>query len=856
MALLTPRERRQIESVREGFFADADGLRAVEARTRTVDDLLRDRFERVFGSSPGVAAVAVGGYGRGELFPSSDVDLLLLFSSLREVEKSDNEIGRLIASLWDAKLQVSQSVRTPRDCTSLARDNTELHISLLDTRFVAGDEGFLRELQEGTLPRFYLREQRSLMRALTSKARARHKSYEDTMYHLEPNVKEGPGGLRDLQFSCWVAQLENVSGSGIPACGEFLPAEVTGEIDEARRLLFAVRCYLHYLYGRDRNILTFGMQDSIATEADGKAFRGSGVTDMMRTFYRRSRSVHRLALHSMEAASQPTNTLLSILRKRKSRLSNREFAVTKGQIYFKDPYAIKHSPECALRLFEFQARHGLRLASQTERRLRAELPALRRHIESSSGHWARLREIFRLPHTVLALSAMRESGFLFCLIPEFEQADCLVIHDFYHRYTVDEHTIVAVRILKDLARKTDGIDRRFAELLAEVRAPEIVCLALLYHDLGKAVKGKPHAQSSAEMANAGMQRLGLDDEIERKTVDHLIRDHLAMSTVMTKQDLGEPSVLEAFKERVGTLERLNMLTVMTYADMVAVNPSAALQWRKQLLWRLHRGTRAVFKRDHGDKRIRSATVADYIGRIGDADEREGLASFVRGFPERYVRTHTAEDVRRHAALASRLEAGAAKVECQRLGAQTEIVVVCADRPALFASLCAGITASGGYIVSAEAYSQIDGLILDKFRIIPTPGGDLLQFGTRGLQEMERRLERLAVGRLIPEDLVFIRPRRSKKRPTSDEPPLVTYDNRTSARSTIFSVYTRDRNKLLHDLSSVFPAAGCDIDVVLCHTQGGVAMDTFYVRKNGAKLDEATCETLRGRLVGACEAPAH
>ena len=454
-----------------------------------------------------------------------------------------------------------------------------------------------------------------------------------------------------------------------------------------------------------------------------------------------------------------------------------------------------------------------------------------------------------------ALATMRESGFLSCLIPEFEVADCLVIRDFYHRYTVGEHTLLSVRILKNLATLKDGIDRRFADLLAEVRSPELVAVALLYHDLGKAVEGRPHAQASAEMAAAGMQRLGLVDEMARNTVLGLVRDHLAMSAVMTKRDLGEPAVLEAFKERVGTLEHLNMLTVLTYADMVAVNPSASLEWRKQLLWRLYRGTRAIFERDHGDKRILDASAADYLARVTDPELRNALAGFVSGFPVRYIRTHSIDDVRRHAALATSLAPNSATVQCRRRELETEIVILCNDRPSLFANLCAGIAASGGEIVTAEGYCREDGLVLDKFRIIPIPGGDLLQFGPRGLQQIERRLKKLATGRLDPRDLVHNRPRRPRRFP-QEEPPLVTFDSETSQRSTIFSVYACDRSQLLHDLSSVLTDAGCDIDVVLCHTQGRVAMDTFYVRKDGNRLESGICESLKNRLISACQVRSH
>ena len=578
MSSLNTYHVQQMERVSSDFFEDGDGLRAVTRRTEAVDDIVRGRFEESFAGMGGVAAVAVGGYGREELFPFSDVDLLLLFGGMREAERHQERIAKLIASLWDSKLQVSHSVRTPKDCTSLAHDNTDLHISLLDARFVAGDGGFVAALRERLLPKFYLREQRFLLRSLVQKARHRHQSFEDTLYHLEPNIKEGPGGLRDYHLACWVAQLSDIKPGRLPASGECLPAGSWLDADASRRFLFSLRCYLHYYYGRDSNVLSFDLQDSIAHAAVGKLYDGpGGAADMMRAFYRNTRSVYRLALRLMDESSSPANALVSILRKRKSRLSNVDFSVSGGLIYLKEPRLLENRPERVLDLFEFQARHGLALAAETARRIHDQSAAFRAHVEAGHGPWPALKRILLLPHAYRALESMREAGVLYALFPEFALVDCLVIRDFYHRYTVDEHTLVAIRVLKDLPGASEGIDRRFASLLGEVENTELLHLALLYHDLGKGVEGRPHEQTSAEMARSGLRRIGVQDPLARETVIQLVADHLLMSEFMTKRDLSEMSVLEDFKRQVKTLERLKLLTLLTYADTVAREPLGAIE---------------------------------------------------------------------------------------------------------------------------------------------------------------------------------------------------------------------------------------------------------------------------------------
>ena len=853
MSSLSTYHVQQMERLSSDFFEDGNGLRVVGRRTATVDDIVQGRFGEVFtGESSGVAAIAVGGYGRKEMFPHSDVDLLLLFARRKDVDRHAERISSLLASLWDSKLRVSHSVRDPRDCTSLAPNNTELHISLLDTRFVAGDRAFFEEFRATTLPRFYLREQRPLFQSLAESARKRHKAFDRTLYHLEPNVKEGPGGLRDYHLACWVSQLENVHPRGIPSSEEFLPRHRDWDIREAKRFLFALRCYLHYYFGRDKNLLSYDMQDTIAHAGAGIIYRGeAGVADLMRTFFRSTRSIHRLALRLMDESAAPGSSLLKFLRRRKSRLSNRDFSVNNGRIYFKSTHALQTSPEQALGIFQFQARHGLPLAAESEARIRDQLVSVRAHFDSHATHWPQLRDILLLPNAYRALEAMRESGVLYSLFPDFELIDCLVIRDFYHRYTVDEHTLVTIRVLKDLPEASDPIDRRYAGLMQEVEQAELLYCALLFHDIGKGVEGNGHQVASATIADQAMRRMGLTDPQDRDTVLYLVREHLSMSEVMTKRDLSETAVLEGFKARVKTLERLKLLTLMTYADTVAVNPMVVTNWRKELLWRLYLGVYAVFQRDHEDNRIRPGFEEGILELASDPRERRRVKRFLGGFPERYLRTHPAEEIYEHARLASDLVPGSATVVSNRYHGNLEFVVLAWERPFLFASLCAAIASFGLNIEHAEAFSNDAGLILDSFRVSSVRAVTKGELDARVLAHFEQRLRRVAEGTLDVRQLLKRRMPVSYRRHNA-EPPRVSFDNETSSRATIFYVQAPDRSGLLYDLSSVFSQHECDIDVVLCQTQGHRAIDVFYLQQSSAKLDAEICGTIRGELLEACE----
>lgn len=851
MSSLSTYHPEQMDRISTAFFERADGQRAVASRTAVVDAIVRGRFQEVFkGYGRGLAAIAVGGYGRAELFPHSDVDLLLLFDRSRQAERHKEEISSLLGALWDSKLRVSHSVRDPRDCTSLAPGNTELHISLLDTRFLAGDRVFFDDFVQSTLPRFYWREQKALLRSLAESARKRHAGFDRTIYHLEPDVKEGPGGLRDFQLACWAGQLDNADRERVPASEEFLPRDPDRDLSDPKRLLFAVRCYLHHYHGRDKNLLSFEMQDSIANAAVGKLYPGDGdVADLMRAFFRSARTIHRVALQAIEESVAPSSSLLALFRRHTSRLGNRHFSVRYGRIYFKDSGILRMRPDLALGVFEFQARHGLPLSAEAERRIRAAEAGIREHFDSGSSHWPPLKRILSLPHSYRALEAMRETGVLYSLCPEFQLIDCLVIRDFYHRYTVDEHTLVTIRVLKRLPKAEQPIDARFARLMEEVGRLDLLCCALLFHDVGKGADGAGHDEASAVIAERSLKRIGMRDRHELDTVLYLIREHLSMSEVMTKRDLSEPSVLGEFKAKVGTLERLKLLTLMTYVDTVAVNPQAVTTWRKELLWRLYLGVHGVFERDHEDFRIRPES-SEVLQLAAGSAERRAMQQFLAGFPVRYLRTHEPEEIYEHFQMASQLEPGDARAASNRVHGELQLVVLAWERPFLFASLCAAISSCEFNIEHAEAFSNQDGLVLDAFRVSGPRRAPKGEVDPRDVRRLERRMRRIADGSLDPADLV-----RSIKPPVDSwrdmEPPRVSFESETSARATIFYVHSRDRRALLYELAVVFSQNECDIDVVLCQTQGGRAIDAFYVRRDGAKLPDEAAVRISEALLQTC-----
>lgn len=836
------------------FFETGDGLASIFDRSEAVDAIVAEAFRRSFGDTAevsGVSLLAVGGYGRSQLFPQSDVDLLFLFADEAGAGRRREALATVLTDLWDAKLRISQSVRTTAECARFAGDNSELHISLLDARYIAGDRELYLELTSRILPKFFLREQKSLTRALIDSAQDRHREYGQTIYHLEPNLKEAPGGFRDFQLACWLTQLNFMQSDRVPLSEENLPGDSAPQAIAAKEFLSSLRCYLHYLSGRDDNRIDFDLQDAISDKSTGKAFTNTEhASEWMRHYYRHVRGVHRLALRSIEEHGTARNSLLQMMRSGRSKLSNSDFSVANGRVFFRYSQALEVQPELVLDLFRFVARHGIPLAARTERIVERHLAGVRRYLSTAGKLWPALAEILRQDHAYEALTAMRETGALYALLPELEEIDCLVIRDFYHRYTVDEHTVLTIRMLKRLSTAKDKATIRLAELNAEVRRPELLCLALLFHDVGKASVLEGYAPQSLEKAAGAMQRMGVDPD-SQQFVNFLIEHHLTMADFITKRDISDPETVEEFANIVGAVENLQALTLVTYADTAAVNRGAMTAWRRQLLWQFYIATHNRLTGHVEDRRIHIDPEAPVLGEAPKAD-RAGLQNFLEGFPERYLRTHSVDQVLVQYKLSKELESKEASVSIEKKDSRYEIMVLTWDRPFLFASVCAVMASFGLNIERAEAFSNAQGMVLDTLTVTVSErrGGADLDAGDR--KQIIRTLRRVLSGKEDVQDMLSRRSVALGGRGRLPITPEVTYDNTTSSRATIFHVVAQDRTGLLFDLSSAFSRNSCDIEVVLIETQGRRAIDVFYIVGPGGKLSDAECANLINELRGACE----
>ncbi|HTM50358.1 MAG TPA: HD domain-containing protein, partial [Bryobacteraceae bacterium] len=673
------------------------------------------------------------------------------------------------------------------------------------------------------LPRFIHGNRQSLIRNLAQLTHERCHKFEDTFYHLEPNIKETPGGLRDYQLLCWLSRIQNPGAAAASPPGPF------PDLEPARRFLFSLRCFLHFASGRDNNLLSFDAQEA-AAEFTGKP----GAAEWMREYFRHARDIYRASTRSLEAGDARSGTLFSSFRDWRSRLSNAEFTVLRERLYFKSPQQIEQDPMLALRCVEFVARHGIRLSQDAERRITAQLPGLSRYFSQRRPVWPAIAEIFSLPYLDRALSAMHETGMLNAVFPEQQQIECLVIRDFYHRYTVDEHTLMTIRILLGLRKSTLKGARVYAELLSELDNPATLYFALLYHDVGKGTPGEGHVDVSVRLCDAAMERMEMPAP-DREMVRFLIDSHLALSDTMNSRDLEDPRTIELLAHRLQTVERLKALTLLTYGDISAVNPEVMTPWRRSQLWRLYLLAYNELTRELDAERIEP--------RPADSPEK---AAFLQGFPTRYLRTHGEKEIETHLALEKAAAGKGVAVRLEKLEDAYRVTLVAQDRPFLFASIAGTLSSFGMNILKAEAFANRRGTVLDTFCFADP--NRTLELNPEEADSLIAKLERVVLGKADVVQLLQNRPKPVLPSKGAKLAPSLWFDSEASATATLIHLVAQDRPGLLYDTVSAMSSEGCNIEVVLIDTEAHKAIDVFYITWQGSKLDAQRQERLRNRLL--------
>jgi [protein-PII] uridylyltransferase len=851
--------RAYLESVRgelaERHFAGASGSEIVTAMTAAMDDLLRALFHyadaehgrRAPKLNQKITVVARGGYGRGELNPQSDVDLLFLHDYKRgPYAEIVTEI--ILHALWDAGLIVGHGVRTAKECVRLANDDLKEKTAILDARFLCGDEKLYAELDKLLIADVLNRNQDKFFATKLEESRKRHAQYGDSIYLLEPQIKEGEGGLRDLHTAMWLAKVKYKVHSLEELVQKAVITEPeAAEVIEARDFLWRVRNSLHFLTGRHFDQLTFELQERIEPMLGVKPDEGqSAGSALMRAYYQHASTIHRFAEGLIARVTE--NTAGGFFRRTPTRKIRPGVIVQGKLLSIAQADFFKRDPINLLTIYADCQAQDVSLSGSTYQLVRDNLGLIDDRLRKDPRVAEALMTILGARQRVAeTLEAMHLSGVLGAIIPEFGNLYARVLHDLYHIYTVDRHSLVAVR---ELERLRTGEFKDSTPLLTEVARElgqlPLVFLSLLLHDIGKG-HGHEHHERGAKLTAEVSQRLGLNNE-EIDLVVFLVRNHLMMSQVAQKGDLDDLTTVQEFAHTVGSIDRLKALYLLTYADMRAVAPKVYNNWRDMLLSDLYLRALKVLEqgdREAADPARRLATVKATVREnlLAVSAPEADVSAFIDQMPDRYFFTVPEDDIGLHFDLMRSLDDRPLVCRIRHFPELefSEFIVVTHDQTGLFSKIAGVLTANNLNILSARITTRSNGVAMDVFRVSHQMGESSMALEEDRWLRVERDLERVITGQQDIAELVAAahHVQSAGRKFVRHVPTEVTVDNRTSEQFTVIDVFTQDRVGLLFAITHTLFRLGLRIHLARISTNADQAIDVFYVsdRDSGAKIED-------------------
>ena len=821
-------------------------------------------------ASERIACLAVGGYGRAEMAPFSDVDLLFL-TPYKQTAWGESLIESVLYCLWDLRLKVGQAVRTVDDCLRLARGDVTIRTSLLEHRPLWGDAGLAAELDTRLWGELFETTGTEFVELKLAERARRHARQGASRYLLEPNVKEGKGGLRDLQTLFWIAKYLNRARSpaDLVALGVFTPEEYRIFAD-AEAFLWMTRVHLHLLTGRATEQLTFDAQVEIADVLGYRPTAGQrAVERFMQDYFTQAKAVGdltRIFLAGLEARHvrlRPSlgRTLRSVFAFGRDAAAP-GYRLKHGRLDVADPEAFLADPVNLMRLFEEALSAGLEIHPDALRLVVANLGRVDDPLRvdpEANRIFLRLLLSHNNPERTLRL--MNETGLLGAFIPAFGRVVAMMQFNMYHHYTVDEHTIQTISTLSQIERGELKADLPVAsEIIAKGVNRPVLYVALLLHDLGKG-SGADHSERGAAIAAELCPRLGLAPE-DAELVEWLVRHHLLMSDTAQKRDLADPRTVRDFAAAVKSPTRLRLLTVLTVCDIRGVGPGIWNNWKAMLLRALYAETldhltgggagQSSPEREAAAREALALALADWPAEAVAAETARHYAPYWLGFD---TATHV-----RFAGLIRRLAEGeepAMQAELEPARDATQVSFAMSDHPGIFARLAGALALAGANVVDARTYTSSDGLATAAFWIQDRDGRP---YAKSRLSRLRASVLRTLRGEIVARDALRDKDRIRKRERDFVVPTRIAFDNAGSEIYTIVEVETRDRPGLLYDLARTLTASNVSIASAIIATYGEVAVDVFYVKdlfglKLHAEAKRRALETRLREAIAAAPGPA-
>jgi len=827
--------------------------------------------------APKIAIIAIGGYGRGELNPCSDVDIMFLHTASSKPGKDEAEaIEKILYLLWDVGFKVGYSVRSVSEAIRQANEDLMSKTALLESRLLTGEETLFTQFQERFMKQCVRGKEKEYINWRIRNQAERHAKYNDTIYLQEPNIKSGCGGLRDYHNLLWVAFFaERVRSTSEMVSLKLMNESERRMLERGYDFLLQIRTELHLLNKRSTDILTLYFQGQIANRLQypqKNILRRSEA--FMKDYYMHARNIYltcqtifdRMALPRVEEKPATVVPLHFLARKKKVEQFD-GFCSENGLIHSAERDVFKAQPQRLIRLFQHAQQRGLTLSAELQQLIRRRLTLVNRTFQYSRAARETFEAILsRKGEVGRALRMMHEVDFLGAYIPEFGKLTCLVQHEFYHRYTADEHTLVCIEKLDQVIDTEDPKIKDYRLIFQKIEDPYILYLALLLHDTGKASNSRNHEDQSALNAQRVARRLQINPERRRQLI-LLVDHHTTMSFTAQRRDLDDPETVRQFAEIIKNQANLDALMLLTLADGKGTGDEDSWSdWKESLVWRLYRSTSRYLADGEAytseDEEIRRRLKEEAVARLAK-DFAEEIDAHFQYMPDRYFRMFDGHQVRRHIRM---FRTFLEKTFSNRAGAlptalrwidhpergHTELLLCTWDRRQLLARIAGSLALAELNILSADVFTRGDNLVLDIFRVCDT------NLGVVSSDRDRRKVEKILAESLlrIDDDLTAkIRAQRDDDSfylaPGVEFPTRITVTNEMHPHYTLIDLVAPDRLGLLHDLLCALGDLDITIQLSRIATQKGAAIDSFYVSDlRGGKVSEADLEMIQFRLTEA------